>query len=332
MSPGSAPERGSSRRQQGASVQAPDLKSRSRSYLNHHARVARESLLRLWSTPLATLMTLAVIAIALTLPAVLQAGLQNLQGLTRDWQGMTQMSIFLRPEVSDAAAEDLARQLAANEQIAKVHYLSPQAALQEFQSLSGFSEALQLLEENPLPGVLLVEPAPGYQDSTHLEALRRLLASVEGVDSADLDLGWVQRLQAILRLLNRGLVAISLLLGMTVLLVVGNTLRLAIENRRHEVVVAKLVGATDAFVRRPFLYTGAWFGIGGGLLALLLVQASLAYLQAPFAELMRLYGSSVEIRGLGLQNSLLLLGSALLLGVAGGWLAVGRHLRDIEPR
>ena len=317
---------------QGASSQQPKLKVRGRSYLGHHLEMARVSLHRLLLTPLATLMTLAVIAIALCLPGVLYVGLQNVGQLSEHWQGSTQISLFLSDQLSESEGRDLALQLQSNSQIAQLSYLSKNESLNDFKQYAGFGRALDQLDYNPLPAVILVVPTADYIQPESLLALSQQLRSIDGVDDAQVDLAWVQRLQAMVKFGQRAVLVLGVLLALGVLLVVGNTIRLEILNRRDEILVVKLVGGTDSFVRRPFLYTGLWFGVGAGLLAWLLVQLSLWYLGSVVDQLIVLYQSDFQLQGLGIGSSLVLLLLAVLLGSSGAWLAVLRHLKAIEPR
>ncbi|MFT5720225.1 MAG: cell division transport system permease protein [Motiliproteus sp.] len=317
--------------QQGASSQQPHLKTRGQSYLYHHLQMARVSLRRLLAAPLSTLMTLAVIAIALSLPGVLYVGLQNGAQLSEHWQGSTQISLFLSEELSEEQGRDLAVQLQSNSQIAQLNYLSKAESLADFKQYAGFGRALEQLSHNPLPAVILVIPTQDYVEPESLLALSQQLASIDGVDDAQLDLAWVQRLQAIVKFGQRVVLVLGALLALGVLLVVGNTIRLEIQSRREEILVVKLVGGTDGFVRRPFLYTGLWYGMGAGLLAWLLVQLSLWYLGSVVDQLIQLYQSDFQLQGLGLGPSAVLLLLAIILGSGGAWLAVLQHLKAIEP-
>jgi cell division transport system permease protein len=206
-----------------------------------------------------------------------------------------------------------------------------QEALAEFRRLSGFGEALDLLGENPLPVVLLLQPSQRASTPEGAAALADRLGKLPEVDMAQLDLEWVRRLHAMTRTAERGIWVLVTLLSLAVLLIVGNTIRLEINNRRQEIEITKLVGATNAFIRRPFLYDGLWYGILGGLIAWLLITLSLLLLQGPVADLAGLYDSQFDLAGLSLGGSLVVLGGSGLLGLAGAWLAVGRHLAAIEP-
>lgn len=293
-----------------------------------HQATATDSLLRLLFDPVASLLTWAVIGIALALPLSLLLLLQNLQQAGANLDETGGISLFMERNLTQGQLDDVAARLMASNDIAQVELITADEALAEFQASSGFGEVLEGLEENPLPAVFLVSPAPG----SNVTRLQSDLSALAGVDVAQLDLAWVQRLNALVTLAKRIAVLLALMLGVGVVLVIGNTVRLAIENRRAEIVVVKLVGGTDAYVSRPFLYTGLWYGVGGGLLAVLLVAFALFLLQGPVSALMQTYKAEFRLQGLGITNSFLVLLGAALLGWLGAWVSVLRNLRAIEPR
>lgn len=295
----------------------------------HHAREAKASLQRLAATPLATLLTLLVIALALALPASLYLLLENARGLAAGWSGQAQISLYLRQDLAPARQSGLHGEVAQRPDVAAARLITPAQALDEFRRLSGYGDVLNLLDSNPLPAVVVVTPAD--VSPAAVTGLRDSLATLPEVEGADIDLAWVQRLAAILELGQRLLWAVAGALGATVLLVIGNTIRLGIEARKEEVSILSLLGATDAFVRRPFLYTGFWTGLLGGLLACLAVALFFWWLQGPAQELARLYQSPFRLQGPGPATLLALLGSSALLGILGAGLAVGRHLRAMAP-
>jgi cell division transport system permease protein len=305
--------------------------ARIRIHLLRHLQVFFYTLGQLSRRPASMLMTAAVIGIALALPAGLHVVLKSAQQLSGGWDEASQISLFLKRGTPDDEARRLRRQLEENPQIRQVSYISPKEALEEFQRLSGFGEALDALQSNPLPGVLVVLPRvePGRPDAG--EALLAELRANPRVDLARLDVQWVKRLYAIMDILRQAVYVLASLLALAVLLVVGNTIRLAIQNRRDEIVIIKLIGGTDAFIRRPFLYTGFWYGLFGGVIAWLLVSVSLWILNDPVEKLAGLYQNSFALSGLNAQTTGILLLSGVLLGLIGSWIAVGRHLRDIEP-
>ena len=302
-----------------------------RVYLLRHLQVFFYSLGVLSRSPFATLMTTAVIGIALALPSGLHVVLNNAQQISGGWDGAAQISLFLKRTVPDEEANRLARQIRKLPEVKSVSYISRTEALQEFERLSGFGDALKALQDNPLPSVLVVSPAPTASTPAATEKLLERLKNYPPVDIAQLDMQWVKRLYVIMELVRRGVVVLAALLALAVLLVVGNTIRLAIQNRRDEIVVMKLIGGTDGFIRRPFLYTGFWYGLFGGVIAWLLVSLSLAILSEPVERLTGLYQSQFKLTGLETTTIGMLIGISIVLGLAGSWLAVGRHLRDIEP-
>lgn len=298
-------------------------------WLKDHARVAVTSLGRLYRNAGTSLMTAAVIGISLSLPAAMQVLIGNAQTLSGTWEGAARISLYLKTSVSDADARALADKLRATPGVSDVQYISASQALAEFKQLSGFGDALAVLDKNPIPPVLVVHPADGSPEGA--AALEHSLALLPGVDQVRLDLQWLERLSAILDIVKRVTGILAGLLGLAVVLVVGNTIRLEIGGRRTEIEVSKLLGATDGFIRRPFLYHGAWYGLAGGLLACLLVGLAVILVEDPVGHLAGLYGSAFTLQGLGLVGALALLGAGALLGWAGSWLAVARHLRAIEP-
>nr|WP_241264420.1 permease-like cell division protein FtsX [Marinobacter daepoensis] len=302
-----------------------------RSYLGHHRKVARDSMQRLWASPVASAMTWAVMGVALALPVALLLLLSSLQGVSAGWESTARITAYLDLDLPLSDARNVAREIGADGRVMTVQLVERDQALEEFRASSGLNEALDFLEENPLPHTLLVTPEDGARSADGVQALVTFVEKLRGVDQVQVDLGWLQRLNAMTDILARAVWALALLLGGAVILVIGNTVRLAIESRRDEILVAKLVGGTDAFVRRPFLYTGAWFGLGGGIVAWLLIQISLWWLSGPIERLAGLYRSEFTLQGPGVDGALALIIVAMLLGWLGAWVAVKRHLDDIEP-
>jgi len=303
-----------------------------KNYLLRHAQTFFFSLGQLTRAPVAALLTVAVIGITLALPTGLYVAIENMQRVARGWEDNGQISLFLKQDVSPAAAAKLGDKIRRLPAVSWVDYVSREAALAEFKRLSGFGEALDALERNPLPAVLVVHPAAAHSDPDSLQALLRDLRRQSEVDIAQLDLDWVRRLHAMLALAHEGVLILAGGLAVAVLLIVGNTIRLAVLNRRDEIEIIKLIGGTNAFIRRPFLYAGLLQGLLGAILAWLLVSLALLLLSRPIAQLASLYGSQFEAQNLGFQATLALIGIGGLLGWLGSRLAVGRHLRSIEPR
>jgi cell division transport system permease protein len=297
-----------------------------KAWLLRHAQVLVGSFGQLARTPIATALTLTVIGITLALPAGLVVAINNLDRLSAGFDRGGQISLFLKQDTSDAAAQKLAQQLRARSGVATVEYISREAALAEFRKHSGFGSALDALSGNPLPAVLVVRPEAGTSPAA-LETLRTALARQPGVELAELDLAWVKRLHALLELAERAVWLLAVLLAAAVLLIVGNTIRLAVLNRQTEIEVIQLVGGTPAFIRRPFLYAGWLQGLLGGLIAWLLVELGLLWLTGPVSDLAGLYGSPFGLEGLPFASGLALVASGGILGWLGSRLAVGWHLR-----
>ena len=315
-----------------ASHKRPDVHARTTAWLISHARSLVFSLGKLYRTPLSSLMTTAVIGIALALPTGLYLMLANLEAISGGWDESAQISLFLEPSVSDEQAVALANAIQRRDDVGSARAIGKADALAEFRELSGFGAALDALNDNPLPAVVVVQPGLAVKEPLRIQQLVHALEQEQGVERAQLDMQWVQRLYAIMQTAQRGVLVIGIMLGLAVLLVVGNTIRLDIQNRRDEIEVAKLIGATDAFIRRPFLYGGIWYGLIGGLLGLIMVQAALGFLAEPVRRLAGLYGGQFQLMDLGAANAGSVLLIAMALGLGGSWLAVGRHLSDIEPR
>ena len=313
----------------GASSQVVTFREKTASYLQNHRYVAKDSLLRLWLHPIASLMTLAVIGIALALPSGFYLLLKNAQSLTKNWDGNAQISLFLSDATKEKQGIELSKTLLEMPEIEKTEFISRQQALKEFEAVSGLSDIMSGLSDNPLPAVITVYPTSSAPES--IEALRKQLTEIPEVELAQLDSQWVRRLHSILKLGQRIVWALGVGLVLAVMLVVVNTIGLAIENRKEEIIVTKLVGATDGFVRRPFLYTGLWYGLAGGLLALMMLESVLIWLNNPVSDLAQLYNAHFILSGLGFINAMDMLLLAALIGVMGAWVAVGRHLREIEP-
>lgn len=314
----------------GASLSNQRMGDRFRSYMAHHRRVAMESLLGLLSNWLSSLMTWLVIGIALALPAILLVMLNNLASLSGEWDGNPRISVYLNQEVDQKTSKELLKSISSWKSVESTLYIGPEEALKEFQSFSGFGEAVLALDKNPLPAVILVSPGEAQVEQVNL--LLGKLESLSQVESVSVDLEWIQRLQTIISLGQRLVTSVGVFLALGVLLIVGNTIRLAIENRRSEIEVVKLVGGTDAFVRRPFLYLGFWYGAGGVFIAWLLVGFSLLYIDTPVKRLAGAYHTTFALEGLNLEQTGIFLGLGVVLGVFGAWIAVNRHLKDIEPR
>jgi cell division transport system permease protein len=257
--------------------------------------------------------------------------LQNTRAATADWDQAFELSVYLAKKAGVDRAESLAKQLKARPDVARVRVITAEQALAEFRESSGFGKALDLLDTNPLPNALIVTPSLTASTPEGTKALKTQIGALPDVEAVQLDTEWVQRLDALLDVVRRVIWLTGALLALSVVLVVGNTIRLDILNRRAEIEVMKLVGATDGFARRPFLYSGVWYGLGGGVGAVLVVAIASALLAKPIAHLVALYGSQFRLRGLRFGAAVSILGLSVALGWLGSWIAATRHIRAVEP-
>ena len=301
-------------------------------YGTRHAQAFFGSLGRLARSPFGTFLTVLVVGLALALPLALELLVANASIATGGFADAVAISVYFKQGAPLDKVHQLAKSTRARPGVAEVTVLSADDALQEFKQYSGFGAALQALDDNPLPNVLHIRPAADARSPAEISALERYLAAWPEVDSVQVDSAWVERLDAMLDLLRHILLAAAALLGLGVLAMIGNTVRLEIENRRAEIEVIKLVGGSNAFVRRPLLYTGVLYGVAGALIAWVLTVAAVLWLQAPVATLAHLYGSRFALAGPAPAEVGWLLGGGAALGWLGAWLSATRHLYRIEPR
>jgi len=307
------------------------MSSKLAAYGERHAQVLFGALGRIAQQPFSTAMIVGVIGIALALPLYLGLLIQNARQASGSWTEALDLTVYLDTNIPEAGARALADQIKTRDDIAAVKLVTADEALQEFRDKSGFGPALDVLKENPLPNVIAVTPTLAASAADGAQGLQRALTGISGVANVQLDTAWVKRFHAMLDVLHRLTVMAAAILVTGVVLVVGNTIRLDILNRRNEIEVMKLVGGTDGFARRPFLYSGALYGLGGGVLALCLVALAERLLNGPLQHLTSLYGSSFRLSGLGLSLGFATVAGSAVLGWLGSWIAATRHIRGIEP-
>lgn len=295
-------------------------------YIERHLQAGLNSLGQLSRTPAASFMTCMVIGITLTLPLILFVILKNAETIQGQFQQSTQMTLYLKNGTSEAEAETLAKQLKNNSHIATATLISPAQGLEELQQQAGFQGTLAELHNNPLPWSIVVTPAMTQNNS--LDTLTQNLKQLPEVETLQFDMMWVKRFGALIDLAKHSVMALGVLLSIAVLLIVNNTIRSATQNSQKEIEIIKLIGGTDHFIRRPFLYAGMLYGLLGGVIAWLTVVILLWSMRSSVHNLSELYSSTFALSGLGLFNGLLLLLGSLGLGLAGSWLAVTRYLRE----
>ncbi len=296
-----------------------------------HLQQAVGSLGDLWRTPFTSVMTVFVLGISLALPATLHLFVKNAQQVSEQWDSASQITLFLKLSINEKSAQNLVKRISLYPEVASVHYISAAQALKEFKILSGFGQSLAYLDKNPLPATLLVTPT---QRASQAHAANELLIKLQQereVEQGKLDLEWLTRLEAMAQLIKDIVTGVALLLCLSVVLIVGNTIRLAILNQKEAIAVMKLVGATDSFIQRPFLYSGIWYGIFGGLLSWLAVSLLAQYLTSAISNLTNLYQSNFQLQGLAINEAFSLIAFAVLLGLVGSYISVRKHIHTIEP-
>lgn len=296
--------------------------------LNLQAFIA--SLGKLWRTPISSILITFVIGISLALPSGLYVFVDSAQKMTGSWEQLSQISLFLKHDISHQQAQDFAIKLKQQFHFNDLHTISKENALEEFKILSGFGDALNILDTNPLPEVIIINLEITHNQE-QLKQIRVLLQKHPEVDIAQIDMQWMKKLYAIFNVIKQSTIIISLLLALAVLLIIGNTIRLDIQNKTDEIKVTKLVGATNAFIRRPFLYNGLWYGILGGVIACLCLSATLWFLDQPVQHLAILYNSQFQLEVFNFRTYVTIIAIGSLLGVLGSMLSVNRHISEIEP-
>lgn len=287
----------------------------------------------LWKAPIATLMTVLVIAVALSLPAIFHVLYKNSERISEQWDKASEINLFLKKDISEQRVQVLIKKLQVEyPEIATVTHITSHQALEEFKEMSGFSKALDYIGENPLPDLLIVVPT---EDAMNIASSKLLVAKLQreqGIDLVRVDIDWIEKLQAIISVVVDVVIAIAILLLMSVLLIVSNTIRLNILNQRPQIEVMKLVGATNSFIQLPFLYSGAWYGLLGGVIAWSLTFGLVQWLESGMQSLMGLYQLKFEIISLSFQEVAILLAIATLLSFIASYISVKQYLVKIEPK
>jgi cell division transport system permease protein len=297
--------------------------------LSQHWAVIRSVLRRLFASRLGGLLNILVIGIALSLPTGLYVLLKNTEGAITQFSGAPQISLFLHMSADHDETDKLNTLLKNNDAIAEIEFIAREQALERLQQHSGMSDLIAGLKQNPLPDAFVIQPK--NSDASSLQSLRDQLAQLPAVEHTQLDSDWAYKLEAILKFGRTGILVLAVLLSLALIAVTFNTIRLQILTQREEIVVAKLIGATDSFIRRPFLYFGILQGILGGATAWLITSASVLFFNRQLTELAQLYGNSFTLAPLNGVDGLSLLLFSLYLGWLGAWLSVSRHLVEVEP-
>lgn len=304
--------------------------ARWRTWTEQHRQGFRSSLSRLCARPWATMLTGLVMGVALSLPLLLHVLLDNAHELSGGLREAREFTVFLDPAVTTDSASKMADELGRRADVLTVVSRTPAQGLAEFRQLSGFAEALDVLQGNPLPSVLVITPKLDEAGSDP-PLLGELKADAR-VDMVQYDAAWRQRLSAILEFGERVMLSLMILLGLATLLVVGNTVRMDIQARAEEIAVIQLMGASDGYIRRPFLYAGLWYGVLGGVLAVIAVGMVQFAVRVPLLDLLASYGNRFDLHGFDWMQALIVIGASALLGWTGAWIVSTRYLFAGRPK
>ena len=308
------------------------IRRKNRAWIRRHSYSFFSSLGVLFKHRVGTLMTVLVLGIAMFLPLGLYITLTNLEGMNLRQDEWSAVTVFFKSGTTQNEVSRVADELEKRLQPDAVVIISPAEGMVEFRETSGFGDSLDMLEENPLPWVMQVSPQPGSTEQVEerVAALTAYLQSVNSVEVTQFDYKWLQRLGRMMELGQAAVYVLILLFGLAVVVVVANTIRLDVASHAEEIEILALVGAGNAFVRQPFLYTGLWYGLMGSLLAVVLLGLAMLYLGRPLGLLLETYGTVFSLRGLGGSNMLWVLLGGGFLGWLGAWISVQRYLRRLK--
>jgi cell division transport system permease protein len=318
-------------KEQGAQTRRPSFGQSLVAFFIENIRQALFTLGELWRAPVASLMTIGVLGLSITLPSTLYILVKNTEQIGAGWEQASEISVFIKGDQTQVHIDQLLTRLQVWPEVEQVTYISSTQALEEFRSLSGFGDALSHLSSNPLPNVLLVRPTKKHSTPISAQRLLDKLSEQREVDFGKLDIEWLEKLHAMINIAQEVITMIAVLLFLAVVLIIGNTIRLNILNRREEIMIMKLVGATDGFIQRPFLYTGFWYGFLGGIIAWFADSILLWWLENSIQSLTNLYNQSFDLQGLDLSAVMIMLSFSVGLGLVGSLISVTRHIQEIEP-
>ena len=308
------------------------MRRRNRAWIRRHSYSFFSSLGVLFKHKAGTIMTVMVLGIAMFLPLGLYITLSNLEGMNLRQDEWSAVTVFFKSGTTQAEVRRVAQELETRLNPEAIVMISPAEGMADFRDASGFGESLDMLEENPLPWVMQVSPQRGSTEQVEerVAELTGFLQSLDSIEVTQFDYKWLQRLGRMMELGQATVSVLVLLFGLAVVVVVANTIRLDVASHAEEIEILALVGAGNAFVRQPFLYSGLWYGLMGGLLAIILLGLTVLYLGRPLGLLLETYGTVFSLRGLGGQNTLWVLLGGGFLGWLGAWISVQRYLRRLK--
>ena len=307
----------------------PAERSSLRIWLSHHKLALTNAINRIKKSPIPTILTILVVGVALALPASLQVVIKNVEPSQIALSEQSQITLFLDIDAKPAAIDAFVDELKTRQTLLDVQYIPASKAWEEFQQTTGLSGSSSLLEKNPLPNTVIIRPNTQIQDADHIENLRKELQASPLVDLAKIDMLWIERLYAIIDFVKITAISISIFLIFTVLIVIGNTIKMLGQNFHDEIIVSKLVGASDGYVRRPFLYSGVLYGLAGSCCAILFVFIGILLLSPQLDQIAVLYQTEIDIISLSMSDILSLLFLGIILGLGGAWISANRLINKM---
>lgn len=298
-------------------------------YFVSHYQMLLKALQRSHASMLSTLIMFLVIGVTLILPSISFLVVQNLKSISETIQHESQISIFLKKDISVDAKNKIEKDLKSRIDINNYHYVKKEEAWPKLQKSMGFNESNNGLSENPLPDAFFV--SPNTINPNQIAILKSSLDRLEGVDQVVVDTGWVKKLNSVLHLANKAIFLASILLASMLTVVIGNTIRLQMTSHHEEIELSKLIGATNQFIRRPFLYSGFIYGLGGGLTAALSLKLIVIFLNQTVVEVEALYGAQFIIVDLTLVQYLSIVGSSILIAVAASFISINQSIKKLMP-
>ena len=295
-------------------------------WLPQHVDAFRTATRRLLASPVNTLLSLLAIGVALALPAGGQMLVNNALQLARNSAPTPQISLFMKLDAAGSASEDIETRLQHHPDVKVARFIPREETLARMKTREGLADVIEALPKNPFPDAFVVLPVDDRPEA--MERLADDLRTLPGVAQVQLDSDWARRLEALLKIGRTGVLLLALLLGVGLVAITFNTIRLQVMTRRAEIELSRLLGATDAFIRRPFTYFGIMLGLAGGVTAWLIVAAATWWLGAPIAEFAKLYSIDFTLHPLSALDSALLLIVAAVLGWLGASLSLRQHLGD----
>jgi cell division transport system permease protein len=305
------------------------IRRRNRAWLRRHSYSFFSSLGVLLQHKIGTLMTVLVLGMAMFLPLGLYASLANLDGMNLHQDEWNAVTVFFKPGTAEAEVQRVADAVEQKMQPENILAISPEQGLSDFRDASGFGSSLDMLDENPLPWVMQISPRTGSTSEVErgVTDLTDYLQAIDSVEVTRFDFKWLQRLGHMIDLGRTAVGFLMLLFGVAVVVVVANTIRLDVASHSDQIEILALVGAGNAFIRQPFLYSGLWYGLMGGMFAVVLLYVGMLLLSGPLGLLLETYGTMFELNGPGFLKNMYIILSGGLLGWLGAWISVQRYLR-----